>query len=118
MGSFDKLKSDSGTAAFIIWIISGVYLYLSHGGLFALISFQSLLFIVGGSLAATLLFGWAFYLATRGTTKISMLIHPVWPGPGYSLFLRLFGACLFIAFIYSEYKAAKGLYLSINHFRV
>jgi hypothetical protein len=66
---YEKMKKTSGGLATYVWIGSGLFLFLSDGGIGALFSLKAILFFVVGMFVAAIVFGNMGYLLQRGLGK-------------------------------------------------
>jgi hypothetical protein len=68
--SYEKMKETEGSVATYVWIGSGLFLFLSDGGIGALFSLKAILFFVVGMFLAAIVFGNIGYLLQRGLGKV------------------------------------------------
>jgi hypothetical protein len=116
MDIFEKQKeSDKETHAWVacmVWIGSGLYLYLSTPGV-SLFSLSALGFFLVGIFVAAIAIGGAGYLAQR--TLAAMLVKTVgFPGPKMARVIMILGVLLFVGEIVVGYKFAKAAFLDIT----
>ena len=69
-GAYEEQKAASGSTATIIFIITGLYLFVANLGFSSLISLKSLGFFIVGMFAASLLIGAPAYLFQRAVGKL------------------------------------------------
>lgn len=71
--SYDRQKEQAGSWATIVWIASGLFLYLTSESA-SLFSWSAVIFFVVGMFAAAIVFGIAFYLIQRGIAKLLLTL--------------------------------------------
>jgi len=70
--AYEEQKASSGSLATIIFIISGLYLFIDNLGFGSLISLRALSFFVVGMFAAAIIIGVPAYLLQRAVGKVLM----------------------------------------------
>ena len=105
-------KRNAGGLAAVVWIISGIYLFVSAPRAH-LLSLQALLFLVVGMFAAATVFGAALYAAQQGFGWVVMKLFSA-PGPKLAVFLYLSGAALFVAQVAVTYLAARSAFETLT----
>jgi hypothetical protein len=73
---YDKQKETHARWAILVWIGSGLYLFLSDGGLRSLISFRALVFFPVGMYIAAVVLGSLSYGLQRLSGKAFMRVFP------------------------------------------
>ena len=94
MDRYEKDKETEGKFAAIVWLLSGVYLFWTSEKASFLTWQAAVYFIVGMFVAATV-FGIAFYLVQRGTTKVlTAMFHS--PSTGVATVIASIGFVLMV----------------------
>jgi len=70
--SYEEQKASSGSLATIVFIITGLYLFIANLGFSSLISLKALGFFVVGMFVAAIVIGLPAYLLQRATGKVLM----------------------------------------------
>lgn len=111
MALYEKQKETAGTWAAIVWIGSGLILYLTTEGA-SLWSWSALVFFVVGMFAAAIVFGVAIYGLQRGLSKALLKVAKV-PTPGVVTAIRSIGWVLFFVETVVIYLAASWVFHEI-----
>lgn len=105
-GTYDKQKEAHGRWATIAWIASGLYVYISNGGLGSLFSLSALAFFGIGMFVAALVFGALGYLVQRSLAKFLMTVIKGPSGSATAL-IGVLGWALFLAETVLVFLAAQ-----------
>ncbi len=111
MALYEMQKETAGTWATIVWIGSGLILYLTTEGA-SLWSWSALVFFVVGMFAAAIVFGVAIYGLQRGLSKALLKVAKV-PTPGVVTAIRSIGWVLFVVETVVIYLAASWVFHEI-----
>jgi len=112
--AYEKQKETAGTWATLVWLASGLFLYLKTESA-ALFSWSALVFLVVGMFAAAGTFGVAFYLLQRAVAKGLMRLVKT-PTPGIATAIRSIGWVLLIAETIVIYLIASWVFHSVPFF--
>jgi hypothetical protein len=110
---YTKQKERAGGLATLVWLGSGIYLFLTKPGA-TLFSWTALGFLLVGAFAAAFVFGIVIYLLERGVAKIPVRIGG---GPTASIAVGVRGLAwvLFLAEIGLVYLGASWTFDLIDH---
>ncbi len=70
--SYEEQKASSSSLATIVFIVTGLYLFIADLGFSSLISLKALGFFIVGMFAAAIVIGVPAYLLQRATAKVLM----------------------------------------------
>lgn len=93
---YDKQKETAGAFATFVWLISGIYLFISSPAA-RLFSLSALIFLVVGMFVAAVIFGMGLYAVQRLLAKGFMRMMPGSPTAGKAAFVQAFGLLLMAA---------------------
>jgi hypothetical protein len=108
MDPYEWQNRTAGTWATVVWIGSGLFLYLTTKDA-SLLSWSALVFFVVGMFAAATIFGVGFYLLQRGVAKVFAT-----PTPSVATAIRAIGLVLFIIETVIVYVAASWVFHAIT----
>ena len=112
MDPYEWQNKTAGTWATMVWIGSGLFLYLTTKDA-SLLSWSALVFFVVGMFAAATIFGVGFYLLQLGIGKALVKVVKT-PTPSVATAIRAIGLVLLIIETVIIYVAASWVYHAIT----
>ena len=112
MDPYEWQNKTAGTWATMVWIGSGLFLYLTTKDA-SLLSWSALVFFVVGMFAAATIFGVGFYLLQRGIGKALVKVVKT-PTPSVATAIRAIGLVLLIIETVIIYVAASWVFHTIT----
>ncbi len=112
MDPYEWQNRTAGTWATVVWIGSGLFLYLTTKDA-SLLSWSALVFFVVGMFAAATICGVGFYLLQRGVDKVFAKVVKT-PTPSVATAIRAIGLVLFIIETAIVYVAASWVFHAIT----
>jgi hypothetical protein len=112
MDPYEWQNKTAGTWATMVWIGSGLFLYLTTKDA-SLLSWSALVFFVVGMFAAATIFGVGFYLLQRGIGKALVKVVKT-PTPSVATAIRAIGLVLLIIETVIIYVAASWVFHAIT----
>jgi hypothetical protein len=112
MDPYEWQNKTAGTWATMVWIGSGLFLYLTTKDA-SLLSWSALVFFVVGMFAAATIFGVGFYLLQRGIGKALVKVVKT-PTPSVATAVRAIGLVLLIIETVIIYVAASWVFHAIT----
>ena len=112
MDPYEWQNKTAGTWATMVWIGSGLFLYLTTKDA-SLLSWSALVFFVVGMFAAATIFGVGFYLLQRGIGKALVKVVKT-PTPSVATAIRAIGLVLLIIETVIIYVAANWVFHAIT----
>jgi hypothetical protein len=111
MDPYEWQNKTAGTWATMVWIGSGLFLYLTTKDA-SLLSWSALVFFVVGMFAAATIFGVGFYLLQRAIGKALVIVKT--PTPSVATAIRAIGLVLLIIETVIVYVAASWVFHAIT----
>ena len=112
MDPYEWQNKTAGTWATVVWIGSGLFLYLTTKDA-SLLSWSALVFFVVGMFAAATIFGVGFYLLQLGIGKALVKVVKT-PTPSVATAIRAIGLVLLIIETVIIYVAASWVFHAIT----
>jgi len=108
---YEKQRQTAGSWATLVWLASGLSLYLTSESA-TLFSWSALVFLAVGMFAAAIVFGIAFYLVQRAIAK-ALMIFVSTPTPGVATAIRSIGFVLLLLEAVLIYLVASWIFHSV-----
>jgi hypothetical protein len=112
MDPYETQKETAGIWATIVWLASGLFLYMTTEGA-SLLSWSALLFFLVGMFAAAVIFGVAFYLLQRGVAKAVVKMVKA-PSSGTATVISASGLALLVVETVIIYLTARWVLQAIT----